>query len=136
MRYRVSSLTAAVVLVLVFVLASAVTLTAKMKKINTQKANELIEERDGEPDFMILDVRTPEEFAEGHVENAVNLDFYEDAFPDELESLDRDKTYLVYCRSGSRSGSTFKMMKKLGFQHVYNVEGGINRWSESYPVVK
>ncbi len=136
MRYRRTPLSVTTILVLLFVLASAVTLTAKMKNVTTKKANEFIEERDGEPDFVILDVRTPKEFSEGHVENAVNIDFYEDAFPDELEGLDRDKTYLIYCRTGGRSGSTFKMMRELGFQNVYNMKGGIEGWRATYPVVE
>ena len=124
------------ILVPLFVLASAVTLMAKVKNISTKKAYGLIEERDGDSDFVILDVRTPEEFAEGHIENAVNIDFYADAFPDELDGLDRDKTYLIYCRSGSRSGSTTRMMKELGFQDVYNMKRGIESWRADYPLVR
>ena len=123
------------ILVPLFVLASTMTLMAK-KNINTRKAYELIDERDGDSDFVILDVRTPEEFAEGYVENAVNIDFYEDVFPDELDGLDRDKTYLIYCRSGSRSGKTFKMMENLGFKDVYNMKGGIESWRADYPLVR
>ena len=136
MRYRQNRAPVTAILVLLFVLASAVTLTARMRNINTKKAYELIEKRDGEPDFVILDVRTPEEFAEGHIENAVNIDFYADAFPDELDGLDRNRTYLIYCRSGGRSGSTTKMMKELGFKDVYNMEGGINSWRADYPLVR
>ncbi len=124
------------ILVPLFVLASAVTLMAKVKNINTKKAYELIEERDGDSDFVILDVRTPEEFTEGHIENAVNIDFYADVFPDELDGLDRNKTYLIYCRSGSRSGSTTRMMKELGFQDAYNMKGGIESWRADYPLVR
>ncbi len=136
MMYRRNRAPMITILVLLFVLASTVTLMAKMKNINTRKAYELIEERDGDSDFVILDVRTPEEFAEGYVENAVNIDFYEDVFPDELEGLDRDKTYLIYCRSGSRSGKTFKMMENLGFKDVYNMKGGIESWRADYPLVR
>jgi rhodanese-related sulfurtransferase len=136
MRFRRNRTPVIAVLVLLFVLASAATLMAKARNINTQESYELIEERDGDSDFVILDVRTPEEFAEGHIESAVNIDFYADAFPDELDGLDRDKTYLIYCRSGSRSGSTFKMMKQLGFKNVFNMKGGIESWRVEYPVVR
>ena len=136
MRNRHAALAATAVLVLFFVMASAATLSAEKKNISTDEANELIEQHDGDQDFVILDVRSPEEFSEGYIENAVNMDFYAVAFPDELEDLDRDKTYLVYCRSGNRSGMTFKMMKKLGFRNVYNIKGGITAWSDSYSVVK
>lgn len=136
MMHRRSVTLMITILVPLFVLASAVTLTAKVKNISTKKAYELIEERDGDSDFVILDVRTPEEFAEGHIENAVNIDFYADTFPDELDVLDRDKTYLIYCQSGGRSGSATRMMKELGFKDVYNMEGGINIWCADYPLVR
>jgi rhodanese-related sulfurtransferase len=136
MSYSLKRKSVITILVLLFVLASAVTLMAKMKNINTKKAYEIIEERDGGFDFLILDVRTPEEFAEGHIENAVNIDFYADAFLDELDRLDKDKTYLIYCRSRGRSGSTFGMMKELGFQDVFNMKGGIENWRADYPLVR
>jgi len=134
MRRRWFSLT--VIVVMIFMLASAAAFSAKIKNINTEKANELMEQRNGDQDFVILDVRTPGEFSEGHIENAVNLDFHADAFADELESLDKKKTYLIYCRTGGRSGNALKMMKEKGFKDVYNMEGGITDWSKSYAVVK
>ena len=136
MMHRRSVTRMITILVPLFVLASAGTLTAKVKNISTKKAHELIEERDGDSDFVILDVRTPEEFAEGHIENAVNIDFYADTFPDELDVLDRDKTYLIYCQSGDRSGSAARMMEELGFQDAYNMKGGINIWRDDYPLVR
>ena len=136
MMHRRSVTRMITILVPLFVLASAVTLTAKVKNISTKKAHELIEERDGDSDFVILDVRTPEEFTEGHIENAVNIDFYADAFPDEMDGLDRNRTYLIYCQSGSRSGSTLQMMEELGFQDAYNMKGGINSWRADYPLVR
>jgi rhodanese-related sulfurtransferase len=136
MMHRRSVTRMITILVPLFVLASAVTLTAKVKNISTKKAYELIEERDGDSDFVILDVRTPEEFAEGHIENAVNIDFYADTFPDELDVLDRDKTYLIYCQSGGRSGSAARMMEGLGFQDAYNMKGGINIWRDDYMLVR
>jgi 3-mercaptopyruvate sulfurtransferase SseA len=57
-------------------------------------------ENQNDPDFVIIDCRTPEEYAGGHIEDSVNIDYRSDAFGDELEKLDRDRTYLIYCRSG------------------------------------
>ena len=96
----------------------------------------MIESRVADPNFVILDTRTPEEFDTEHIKGAVNIDFYADSFRDDMDALDKEKTYLIYCRSGNRSGMSFKMMKKLGFQDVYNMEGGIVDWSKSYPVVE
>lgn len=87
-------------------------------------------------DLVILDVRTPEEFAEGHVEGAVMLDFYDPGFADALAELDPDVPYVLYCRSGNRSGQTVAMMEQLGFSSVEEVGGGIVAWQAAgLPVV-
>jgi len=97
----------------------------------------LIEENKANPDFVILDVRTPEEYAEGRIAESVLLDFYADDFEAELDTLDKNKTYLVYCRSGNRSGKSVRVMKDLNFMEVYDLDGGILRWeAEGFLTVK
>ena len=102
--------------------------TQIIKDITPQEAFALIQNNQDNPDFVIIDVRTPEEFAEGYIENAINLDFYSKTFRDELNKLDKNKTYLIYCRSGSRSGNTLAIMEELNFREVYNILGGFKRW--------
>ncbi len=86
--------------------------------------------------LVILDVRTPEEFAEGHIEGAIMLDFYRDDFADELAKLDPSVPYVLYCRSGNRSGQTISLMEGLGFADVADVDGGIGGWlGAGLPVV-
>jgi len=82
-------------------------------------------------DLVVLDVRTPEEFAEGHLEGAVLVDFYDADFADQLAALDPDVPYLLYCRSGNRSGETLGVMEQLGFTSVANVDGGIIAWADA-----
>jgi rhodanese-related sulfurtransferase len=92
----------------------------------------------GDPpdDLVILDVRTAEEFAEVRVEGATMLDFYRDDFAEQLAELDRDVPYLLYCRSGNRSGQARELMSSLGFTDVAEVEGGMISWTgESLPTV-
>ncbi|HWP90893.1 MAG TPA: rhodanese-like domain-containing protein [Thermodesulfobacteriota bacterium] len=111
--------------------------TQVIKNISPQEAHVLIEKNKKNPDFVILDVRTPEEFSEGHIENAVNLDFYSDNFKEDLEKLDKNKTYITHCRSGSRSAKTLNLMKELGFKEAYNITGGIVQWeNEGLPTTK
>lgn len=87
-------------------------------------------------DLVVLDVRTLEEFDEGHIDGAVMLDFYRDDFADALAELDRDVPYLLYCRSGNRSGQTAALMEQLGFTDVADVDGGIASWTDAgLPVV-
>ena len=111
--------------------------TQVIKNISPQDAHVLIEKNKNDPNLVILDVRTPEEFSEGHIENAVNLDFYSDNFKEDLGKLDKNKTYVTHCRSGSRSAKTLNLMKELGFKEAYNITGGIVQWeNEGLPTTK
>lgn len=108
-----------------------------IKDVNPQKANTLIQENAADPNFVILDVRTPQEYAAGHIAKSVNLDFYRGDFEAELDKLDKNKVYLVYCRSDNRSGQAADIMRKLGFTEVYDMDGGIMDWeAEGLPTVK
>lgn len=80
------------------------------------------------PDAVIIDVRTPMEYKEGHIKNAKLIDIYDRDFASEIEKLDRNKTYYVYCRSGNRSSSAAGFMVSKGFTKVYNLNGGIGAW--------
>ncbi|MBA7649849.1 Thiosulfate sulfurtransferase GlpE [subsurface metagenome] len=124
-------------LVIGVVLTGGCTPTQIAKDITPQAAFTLIQENQNNPDFVILDVRTPEEFADGHIENTINIDFYSDTFQDELDNLDKNKTYLIYCRSGGRSGKALNIMAELNFKEVYNVSGGVIAWkAEELPTTK
>ena len=86
---------------------------------------------------MIIDIRTPEEFAEGHIEKAVNIDFRSETFRDEVDNLDKNKTYLIYCRSGRRSADALNIMRELNFMKIYHMAGGMIEWTaEELPTVK
>lgn len=102
-----------------------------LMNISTGNAIILLRENDGRSDFVILDVRTPEEFNAGYITNAVNLDFYDSNFSVQLDQLDKTKTYLVYCRSGNRSLSAATMMTDSGFSVVYNMLGGFNEFQDT-----
>ncbi len=98
--------------------------------ISVQEAYSLIQDNKENDNFIILDVRTPQEYSSGHLENAVNSDYYSSTFQDSLAALDKDKVYLVYCRSGNRSQKAINIMEELGFNTVYNMLGGIVKWIE------
>jgi rhodanese-related sulfurtransferase len=84
-----------------------------------------------EPDVIILDVRTPEEFASGHIEGALNIDFNSGDFANEITRLNPSETYAIYCRSGSRSGQAASIMHKAGFHDVSNLNGGVIDWTNA-----
>lgn len=101
-----------------------------------QQAYDLIQANAYNVDFFIIDVRTLEEFDEGHIENAILIDYYSDIFEDRIGYLDKDKTYLIYCDVGNRSGTALALFEELGFMEVYNMLDGIDVWqAEGLPVV-
>jgi rhodanese-related sulfurtransferase len=79
---------------------------------------------------LILDVRTPDEFAAGHIEGAVNIDWYNPQFKAEIAALDKSKPVFVYCAVGGRSGQAKKLLNSEGFKEVHNLNGGIEAWKK------
>ena len=89
------------------------------------------------PEVVVLDVRTPEEFAGGHVAKALNLDFNAPDFKERLGQLDREKTYVVHCAAGGRSTRSLGRFQELGFKSVIHLDGGFNGWVQAgFPVEK
>lgn len=82
------------------------------------------------PNAVLLDVRTPEEFAAGNIEGAMNIDFKASDFEQKIAELDKSKTYFVYCLSGIRSGKAADRMSELGFTSLYTLNGGYTAWTE------
>ena len=111
--------------------------TQIIAEVTPEEANALIQDNKDSPNFTIIDVRTPEEYAAGHIEKAMNLDYNSETFRIDINKLEKNKTYLIYCRSGRRSGMALSIMKELGFREVYNMLGGIIEWEAAgLPVVK
>ena len=111
--------------------------TRLIEDITPQEAFTLIQENQTNPDFVIIDVRTPEEFTQEYIENALNLNYHSETFQDELNQLDKSKTYLIYCQSGNRSRNALNIMAELNFKEAYNMLGGIAEWKkEGLPTVK
>ena len=87
------------------------------------------EQLEKDDNAFVLDVRAPEELEEGYIPNATNIDFYlGQDFLTEVEKLDKNKNYYVYCRSGNRSGQACAIMNSVGFKNAYNLEGGFMNW--------
>jgi len=91
-------------------------------------ANEFSEKIKQLPEALIIDVRTPEEFADGHLINAINIDWRGDDFEKQIATLDKNKPVLVYCLSGGRSSAAADKMRNDGFKEVYEMDGGIMKW--------
>ncbi len=103
--------------------------------VTVEQARELAQQRGGQKDFVILDVRTPEEFRDGHLSGAVNLNLLAPDFTAKLGALDRGKTYLVYCRSGNRSTKAVRAMEGMDFRSIYHMRDGILGWqAKGFPL--
>ncbi|MEH6547544.1 MAG: rhodanese-like domain-containing protein [Sneathiella sp.] len=104
-----------------------------IRHVTAPQAAELIEIQ---TDVIILDVRTPEEFNSGHVEGAINIDYHGSEFAKLIGELDADQHYLLYCRSGFRSGRTLPLMIRAGLTKISHLDGGMNTWNAAgLPVV-
>ena len=95
-----------------------------MYKVAPAEFEKLVADKDN----VILDVRTPKEFAEGHLAEAVNIDYKSKEFPTKIAELDKSNIYLVYCAVGGRSAGACEKMSKMNFITLYNLDGGIMRW--------
>jgi rhodanese-related sulfurtransferase len=108
-----------------------------VQELDPEQFKAMVDRRAVDADLVLLDIRTPKEFKQGHIEGAVLLDFYTGDFSDRLKALDKNKTYLIYCRSGNRSAKTLAMLEPLGFRHAYHLNSGLVGWArEKYPLVK
>lgn len=101
------------------------------EKINSQEAIKLIQEHQADTNFIILDVRTPDEYKSGHIENSICINFESADFKENVSKLDKIKTYLVYCHGEGRSGAGIKIMKNMGFSNLILLLKGIEGWKEN-----
>ena len=108
-----------------------------MKDVTILEPQVFIENTKADTNAIILDVRTPDEYAEGHIEGAINLDWLNSEVFNEGEAkLDKSKNYYIYCRSGRRSNAAATKMQTDGFK-VFDMKGGYLLWCElNLPVVK
>jgi rhodanese-related sulfurtransferase len=105
--------------------------------LSPAEARDLLGKRSGDPDFVLLDVRTPKEFDAERIAGAVIVDYNSPSFRDKIAKLDRSKSYLVYCRTGNRTNGAVKVMRELGFPNVSVFPGGITKWKEAgYPTAR
>ena len=121
------------IILILFISTLSLSAADKTKKIhqnlNPKKAKTLIESYDkAKEKLMIIDVRTREEYEQGHLSKAKLIDFFDDAFEKKISALDKKSAYLIHCQSGGRSMKAFKLMKTLGFEKVFHLDGGILAW--------
>ena len=82
-------------------------------------------------DIQLIDVRTPGEYAEGYIEGAININFFDSDFNAQMAKWNKDKELYIYCRSGKRSGKAAKRLSDQGFTKIYDLQGGILNWNRN-----
>ena len=108
------------------------------EKINVTLSPEAFKSKlESTPGAVVVDVRTPEEISTGFIKGAINIDFKDPTFEENIKTLDKSKPYFVYCLSGKRSGSAAEIMEEAGFNEVYTLEDGLQRWrKEDLPTIQ
>ena len=107
------------------------------ENISCLQSFELIENHQNDTNFIIIDLRTDAMFNEEHLENAICHDVFSDDFENWIDQFARDKTYLLYCNVGHRSGIALNKMKEMEFKNLYHLYEGIREWKkQGYKTVK
>ena len=96
-------------------------------EINIISESDFIE-RQQDSDYTLIDVRTQDEFDLGHIYGAINLDFYSDSFQNDILSLPKNETIVLYCRTNNRSNKTATILKENGYKEILVIRGGITEW--------
>ena len=116
-------------LLIVLLLTGCMYLRPKQNGMSNLSQTEWAKALTKQPEAVILDVRTEEEFESGYIPNAKNIDLrMGPGFIDEINNLEKNKSHYVYCRSGARSAQAVQLMRDLGFNETYNLLGGILDW--------
>jgi phage shock protein E len=103
-----------------------------VENVDALKFKQLVEAKKG----IVIDVRTPEEFSEGYIPTATNIDIYNDDFETRVTKLDKSKEIYVYCQAGGRSSDAAKILQNKGYK-VYNLEDGFSDWKKKgFPVMQ
>ncbi|PWL27050.1 MAG: rhodanese-like domain-containing protein [Fluviicola sp. XM-24bin1] len=98
--------------------------TAVAQLVNKKEFTKLLDKEGRQ----LVDVRTPGEIQQGKIADAMEMNFHDANFQNQLESLDKEKPVLIYCAAGGRSAKAVQMMKSMGFKEIYELDGGYNAW--------
>lgn len=99
-------------------------------RITTQEAGKLILENISNPDFIVIDLREVKHFAQNHIPGAINLDYNSDDFDDQIQTLNPQKTYLLYCSGNARANITSELLGDLGMKKIFVLQGGFSAWKK------
>jgi phage shock protein E len=116
---------------MLFVLVTVLGISCNTKSQSQSEAIKVLtptEFKEKSANQTIIDIRTPQEFNQGHIEGAVNINFYDSNFIDQIAKYDKNQPIFIYCRSGNRTSSASRKMADFGFTQINDLEGGILYW--------
>lgn len=131
MKNIFNSFSKVILLILVFTFFLQINHAFSQKEVKSLTPEKFEKAANKSKKGVILDIRTPEEVADGHIEGAEFADFMNVDFEKKISTLDKEKAYFVYCRSAKRTIPATEKMKEMGFKKVYMLEGGLNNWIKS-----
>ena len=117
-------------LILLFLIGSFVACKSQSKEVLRKVDVVTFKEELSNKDIQLIDVRTPEEYQEGYIKNAILIDYFSEDFNNKIQELDKEKPVYLYCRSGNRSGKASIILLDLGFTEIVDLEGGYEAWIE------
>jgi rhodanese-related sulfurtransferase len=112
----------ALIIIFVVILSACGISSEGYRNVTTEEAKQLIDSKE----VVVLDVRTPEEYQDGHIPNAILIPLQE--LENKLNDLDKEEPYLVVCRSGNRSAQASEILTSNSFANIYNMAGGMSDW--------
>ncbi len=118
-------------LLLLMVLMIAVTFFAQAQTVKKLDPENFDKKLKDSKEAILIDVRTPGEYGQGHLASALSIDIYANDFKSRVGKLDKSKPVFVYCKAGSRSGSAVDIMSDMGFKEIYDLSGGIMAWQQA-----
>jgi phage shock protein E len=119
---------------LVTMLSAVTAFGGDARNITVEDAAKMLK---ADTNIVVLDVRTPAEFKEGHIKGATNINFQDKEFAKKVAALDKSKTYIIHCQAGGRSGRACEQIKTLDFKNMHHMNQGFGAWSKAgQPVEK
>tara|TARA_R110002073_G_scaffold279026_1_gene442846 strand:- start:87032 stop:87457 length:426 start_codon:yes stop_codon:yes gene_type:complete len=112
-----------------------VTKTKSQQVISEKVTADAFKTKVEQQEVQLIDVRTPEEYSEGYIQNALNINIYDNDFITQINKLDKNKPVYLYCKMGGRSAKAAERLEMAGFTKIYDLQGGFSSWQQKeYPI--
>lgn len=115
-------------ILLALIFSGSFMIQAQTEPSGTILSTETFKDSISQKKVQLIDVRTPQEYKAGHIKDAINIDYFSDKFSEDFKQFDKEEPIYIYCKSGNRSGKAAKILSELGFEKIYDLEGGYSHY--------